>query len=231
MTPRQIKTAARECARVNSCAEAEVERFLLENEARREGILARAAGRMVELDCVTAGDFDVCSGCAYHGPKACTKQHLTDLDHATCEAEARRLAEARGKRPCHDCAFRKGSPEIRAEMTEALARQSPPFRCHQAAPLDGKGREPSILAFWPRDESLYPVCAGWAAARAALKLRQALARSVAQMCWRLSARRSKRRAPTQRELIVRELGGRRFKPPRCAASRAARTAAGACSAG
>lgn len=160
------------------------------NEQRRAEMLVAAAGRMVEFDCETAGDFGLCDGCALHGPTACTRQHLTDLDHATCEAEARRLATERGNRPCHDCAFRKGSPERLAETTDQLAKQSSPFRCHQAAPLDGKGRTPSILAFWPRDEALYPACAGWVAARAALKLRSSLTRALAQLNRRLNARKS-----------------------------------------
>ena len=205
--------------------------FLRANEQRRAEMLAHAGGRAVEFDCETAGDFDFCDGCALHGPTACTRQHLTDLDHATCEAEARRLASARGNKPCHDCAFRKGSPERLAEMTDQLVKQAAPFRCHQAAPLDGKGRTPTILAFWPREEGLYPVCAGWAAARAALKLRRSLARALAQLNWRLSARRGGSLAVvrarlrrgarawgvTQRQRVA-VLGARRFREVRDANS-------------
>lgn len=213
MTPGQIKKLAAQTARAcagdtrdQSATEQHVAAFLQANEERRAAMLDRAGGRMVEFDCVAAGDFDVCSGCALRGPEGCIKQQLTDLDHASCEAEARRLAEKRGKRPCHDCAFRKGSPEHSAELTEKLARQATPFRCHQGAPLDGKGREPTVLAFWPRDESLYPVCAGWAAARSALQLRRALSRAIAQINWRLSRRC--RSAQVVRQRVVGLTAGR-----------------------
>lgn len=214
MTPAQIKKLAKQTAKVcagdtrdQRATEAHVAEFLRANEEQREAMQRRANGRMIEFDCVTAGDFDICSGCAHHGPQGCLKQQLTDLDHAACEAEGRRSADARGKQPCHDCAFRRGSPEHRAELTDRLARQSTPFRCHQGAPLDGKGREPSVLAFWPRDESLYPVCAGWAAARADLRLRQQLARAVAHMQWRLNGASKPTLVDTRHQRTPRAIGG------------------------
>lgn len=58
-----------------------------------------------------------------------------------------------------------------------------------AMPLDGRGRVPMVGDFAPLDPDAYPVCAGWAAARASL-MRRRKARD---------ALRRFRRPPTVRE--------------------------------
>lgn len=167
--------------------------------------LAAAGARPVEIDCEAAGRVPFCYGCALTGPEACYEFNLPPEVHAACVDEARQLAGARSGQPCHDCAFLPGSPERREEdMLERLIRSAKPFRCHQAMPLDGRGRVPALGDFAPLDPDAYPVCAGWARARAALLLR-------------LRARdalRKIRRPPTQRERWYANLGLRSWRPCR-----------------
>lgn len=156
----------------------EIERAIAEADAaaaaQRHLRLAAATGRPVELDCETAG-LTPCPECWHGEPERCTRQTLPDEVHAACEAEAHRLAAERAG-PCHDCAFRPGSHEAIAEdwatgrpVLDTVAKQAEPFRCHQAMPLDGRGRVPADGDFAPRRHTLYPICAGWARAQAARK--------------------------------------------------------------
>ena len=172
---------------------AEIEDFAAENRAAREAMLAAVDGRAVDFDCDVAGVVPGCIACAVQGPEHCTADNLPPEVHTACEAEARRLHVLRAGAPCHDCAFLRDSDETRGEVTERLARQADPFHCHQAMPLDGKGRVPADGDFKPRDHSAYPVCAGWAAARAVLRGRVLAARAAGKL-WR-----SKVRPPTMRE--------------------------------
>lgn len=167
--------------------------------------LAAAGARSVEIDCEAAGRVPFCYGCALDGPEACYEFNLPSEVHAACVDEARRLAAARAGEPCHDCAFRPGSPERREDdMIERLVRSAKPFRCHQAMPLDGRGRVPMLGDFAPLDPDAYPVCAGWARARAALLLRRRAR----------DALRKIRRPPTQRERWYVELGLQTWRPRR-----------------
>lgn len=172
-----------------------------EQAARRASMLAAVDGRAVDFDCETAGAPLPCIACAVQGPEHCTADNLQPEAHAACEAEARRLTVLRAGAPCHDCAFMLDSEETRGEVTERLARQADPFHCHQAMPLDGKGRAPADDDFKPRDHRAYPVCAGWAVARAVLRGRVLAARAAGKL-WR-----SKVRPPTQRERVLLQLLG------------------------
>lgn len=167
--------------------------------------LAAAGARPVEIDCEAAGRVPFCYGCALDGPDACYEFNLPPEVHAACVVEARRLAAARAGEPCHDCAFRPGSPESREEDFLARAiRSSKPFRCHQAMPLDGRGRVSMVGDFAPLNPDAYPVCGGWAAARASL-LRRRKARDALHKI---------RRPPTQRERWYADLGLQSWRPHR-----------------
>jgi hypothetical protein len=72
--------------------------------------------------------------------------------------------------PCHDCAFRAGSPEQGSpaiwRRLRASVEDGAPFHCHQGMHCTADGR------YIPRRTDAagapvgHPVCAGWAAARA-----------------------------------------------------------------
>lgn len=69
--------------------------------------------------------------------------------------------------PCHDCAFRRGSPEREDGTYSALlglARIGMPFYCHQGMHETSDGR---YIPLEQRGEMPvgHPVCAGWQAAR------------------------------------------------------------------
>lgn len=121
----------------------------------------------VQYDCVTLLGYPDCMGAAAMGPEHCTCQTLTDEDHAKCVADAKAAFEARNGEMCHDCAFRKGSPE--SEQLYDIAISEKPFRCHQGAPVNARGGVPVQDAYVPRmtdGEALdYPICAGWLKAR------------------------------------------------------------------
>lgn len=182
---------------------AEIEAFTAEIDARRASMLAAVDGRAVDFDCETAGVavHKHCIACAVIGPEKCLEDNLPPEVHAACEVEARRLAVLRDGAPCHDCAFLRDSEETAQEMTERLARQVDPFYCHQAMPLDGKGRAPADGDFRPRDHRAYPICAGWAAARAARRARVLAARAAGKL-WR-----SLVRPPFTRERVLLQLLG------------------------
>jgi hypothetical protein len=81
---------------------------------------------------------------------------------------------ARMDRPCHDCAFRKGSPEREdahgtiATLSEQIAH-GVPFFCHQGM-HDASGRYVPIYGFDANRQPIgYPICAGWRAMRDAFE--------------------------------------------------------------
>ena len=153
-----------------------------ELDAVRQQRLAAAGGRPVELDCEVAGRAVPCMGCVLDGPERCYEQNLAPEIHAACVADAREQASARAGSPCHDCAFRPGSPESAEEdLLLKHIRGSTPFRCHQAMPLDGRGRLPTIGDFAPLDPAEYPVCGGWAASRASWLRRRKARDAVRQL--------------------------------------------------
>lgn len=119
----------------------------------------------IRLDCMTANDgVPDCYGAAAHGPTGCTCDTLSEEDHARCVADAWRAFRGRAGAMCHDCAFRKGSPE--QEQIPDIAAQGTPFRCHQGMPVDARGGSPHKDAYCPKltddNQALdYPICAGW----------------------------------------------------------------------
>ncbi len=176
------------------------------NARRRAEMLATVNGRPVAFDCETAGKSP-CWACAIYGPQACLEDHIPPQVHDACVTEARRLYIERGKGPCHDCAFLRGSPEREQEgLLARVARQRDPFYCHQAMPLDGRGRAPAEGDYAPDDHSRYPVCAGWAAAREAYLARRAAARAMPSLRARV--------AKSTRAHVVAALGLQSFDAPR-----------------
>jgi hypothetical protein len=178
---------------------------LANSEARRRERQAVAGDRLVELDCETAGRLVPCMACVLDGPERCYEFNLAPEVHAACVAEARRLSAARAGERCHDCAFRHGSPESREEdLLAKHIRSSTPFRCHQAMPLDGRGRLPTLGDFAPLDPDAYPVCAGWAAARASWLRRRRTWDAVRQL--------ARGRVPTTRARWYAAIGLRSWRP-------------------
>ena len=178
-----------------------------ELDAIRQERLVAAAGRPVELDCEVAGRAVPCMGCVLDGPEHCYEQNLPTEVHAACAADAREQARARAGEPCHDCAFRPGSPESAEEdLLLKHIRQSTPFRCHQGMPLDARGRLPTIGDFAPLDPAEYPVCGGWAAARASWLRRRKARDAVRQL--------ARGRVPTTRARWYAALGLRSWRPRR-----------------
>ena len=174
-------------------------------EARRRERQAAAGDRPVELDCETAGRSVPCMACVLDGPERCYEFNLPPETHAACVAEARRLSAARAGEPCHDCAFRPGSPESHEEdLLAKHVRSATPFRCHQAMPLDARGRLPTLGDFAPLDPDAYPVCAGWAAARARWLRRRRARDAVRQL--------ARGRVPTTRVRWYAALGLRSWRP-------------------
>lgn len=181
---------------------AELAAFDAANASRRIRMLASVNGRPVAFDCETAGK-SLCWACAIDGPERCHEDHLPKQVHDACVTEARRLYAERGKGPCHDCAFRQGSPERGEEgLLARAARQREPFHCHQAMPLDGRGRTPAEGDYAPDDHARYPVCAGWAEAREAYLARLAAARAMPGLRARV--------AKSTRAKVVAALGLQRF---------------------
>ncbi len=112
--------------------------------------IAEAAGR----DCTQLLDLQ-------------TLKPVTKEQHAECERQAAEAFRERDGRPCDDCAFRPGSPEMRDELTLTVALQDVPFRCHQGMPLRYFGEEEwgeKKVSYEPGDPlgTTYPICNGWA---------------------------------------------------------------------
>lgn len=126
--------------------------------------------------CIDVLGYPNCMGAAEWGPERCTcTDTLSEADHQLCLADARKAHRARRGRTCHDCAFRKGSPE--QDELARIAASPVPFRCHQGMPVDARRGTPVENAYAPvlrtSDRGVeapdYPVCAGWKRARAALQ--------------------------------------------------------------
>jgi hypothetical protein len=125
----------------------------------------------LDHDCVHLLGYPDCYGAACLGDDHCTCHLLTVQQHEQCEREAQEHFETRGGKMCHDCAFRKGSPE--EEKLEQIAIQDEPFHCHQGMPVRAIGGVPQKDSYSPRGLKLYPVCAGWQRAHAAALAREA----------------------------------------------------------
>lgn len=108
-----------------------------------------------------------CYGAAEYGEDHCTCDMLTVEQHQRCEDDARAARLERGNEMCHDCAFRKGSPE--QDKLDRIAEQTEPFRCHQGMPVRAIGGVPQKDDYQPRNRDQYPICAGWWRAQGAKK--------------------------------------------------------------
>lgn len=126
--------------------------------------------------CVEVHGYPKCMGAAAMGDERCTcSDTLSQEDHERCVAEAWDAFHKRRGRACHDCAFRKGSPE--QDDVAKIAASAVPFRCHQGMPVDARGGMPVENAYAPAlrtskrgtEAPDYPVCAGWRRAHAALQ--------------------------------------------------------------
>jgi hypothetical protein len=133
------------------------------------------AHRLVR-SCMAVHGYPKCIGAAAMGEERCTcSDTLSESDHQQCLAEAWEAHRQRRGRACHDCAFRKGSPE--QDSVAAIAASPVPFRCHQGMPLDARRGTPVENAYAPVmrkshrgvEAPDYPICAGWKRAHAALQ--------------------------------------------------------------
>jgi hypothetical protein len=117
--------------------------------------------------CGGAGDS---THCPCHGEGIITREEAVDWTrHGTVVV---RLPDPPADMPsmCHDCAFRKDSPERESfgawPAIESAVREGTPFICHQGMHETDDGRyipferDAKGIPVW------HPVCAGWAAARA-----------------------------------------------------------------
>jgi hypothetical protein len=127
--------------------------------------------------CVAVHGYPRCMGAAAMGEERCTcSDTLSQEDHTRCLADAWSAFRDRDGGMCHDCAFRKGSPE--QDELRAIAAAPEPFRCHQGMPVDARRGTPSRDAYAPVLRAVegsgltapdYPICAGWRLARLALE--------------------------------------------------------------
>lgn len=130
------------------------------------------ARHRVRIDCETLTGVPQCIGSAVYGPERCTCDNLSDEDHIQCIRDAWRAEMERNGEPCHDCAFRKGSPE--QDIIDRIARQDAPFRCHQGMPFNASSvaQGGSVVDYCPQSPVGYPICAGWLRARESRRLRR-----------------------------------------------------------
>lgn len=150
-----------------------------------------------DQDLPDAGEGYCCMGAAVYGPSRCTcwKEEY-DLEQVPPQVlavvhRALPLLESTGQ-PCHDCAYRSGSPERSgaagysgdAELLDDLAGTNTPFRCHQGIRRVVRMVHPVGVeipghpaAYRPPIEDGVPyradgqparVCAGWLARRRVL---------------------------------------------------------------
>jgi len=118
--------------------------------------------------CMAAGNG---SECTCELIDLVTLKPVTPEQHTECERQGAAAFAERNGRPCDDCAFRPGSPEMRDELTLTVATQKIPFRCHQGMPLRYVGKHDDgtpMVSYEPRDQlaTTYPPCNGWAFFRA-----------------------------------------------------------------
>lgn len=134
----------------------------------------------LRLDCESKHGFPMCMGCAISPDRCTCTDTLSKEDYEKCVAEAWEAFRARGGDMCHDCAFRKGSPE--EEQLAKVSADPEPFRCHQGMPVDARGGVALRDCYAPvlcpgelggQTAPEYPICAGWLRARAALAKRAA----------------------------------------------------------
>lgn len=145
-----------------------------------------------------AGGGMCCMGAAAMGPQRCTCwEPVYDLEQAEPDPTAVRLLGAGVQPvtrtvPCHDCAYRPGSPERRGEegyagnqeLLDHIVASGERFWCHQGmrkpiawrhpseatVPVEVDGYDPPRVEGVPYKADGQPgeVCAGWAARRRAL---------------------------------------------------------------
>lgn len=151
-----------------------------------------------DRDLPDAGKGYCCMGAAVYGPNRCTCwEEEYDLEqaplqvHADVAPRALPLLESTGQ-PCHDCAYRSGSPERRgdsgysgdADELDELAGTNTPFWCHKGMRRVARVVHPSGVevpghpaAYQPPVQDGVPycadgqparVCAGWLARRRVL---------------------------------------------------------------
>lgn len=121
--------------------------------------------RLVDKSCLERDDgFPECIGAAARGEQGCTcGLHPGQHDEAVLVAWAH--FHERGGKACHDCAFRRGSPEMQNGIAMSIAEGDQAFYCHQGMPVDGRGCDAELGEFRPDDPRRYPPCAGLAAIR------------------------------------------------------------------
>lgn len=80
---------------------------------------------------------------------------------AELDEEPKRLPPppAEMRNPCHDCAFRKDSPEWDSGTIYQIALRDEPFYCHAGMHCTADGRY--IPQNAPGEPMVHPVCAGW----------------------------------------------------------------------
>jgi hypothetical protein len=128
--------------------------------------------RHVLRACIDQVGYPVCMGAAARGPEHCTCE-LPPQAHDESVLVAHAHLHERGGKPCRDCAFRRGSPEMESgEAQRILERNDADFRCHQGMPIDARHGEAELGNFAPDDAHRYPVCPGWVAFKLARIYRQ-----------------------------------------------------------
>ena len=110
----------------------------------------------------------ICDG-AGDGPCVCDRQGVIDGVEARGFKDlgetVTRLPPAKLDEPCHDCAFRRDSPECDSGALYQIADSEHPFYCHQGMHSTADGR------YVPREQTHdgrpvgHPVCVGWLRAR------------------------------------------------------------------
>lgn len=135
--------------------------------------------RVVRRSCIETNDgVPECIGAAMGGEDRCTCDTIPKGEHDECVLVAHVHYLQRGSKACHDCAFRRGSPEMDGGQTDQiLGDETAAFYCHQGMPIDARGRDPELGDYVPDDAHRYPVCAGWVAMRLA-RIYDANARSI-----------------------------------------------------
>lgn len=125
--------------------------------------------RIVRRSCEEVNDgMCDCFGAAGMGPRRCTCDTITQAEHDEAVLVAHVHYEQRKRKACHDCAFRRGSPEMESGKTDEIMRDgSAQFHCHQGMPIDARGCRPELGNFAPDDATRYPICTGWLAMKLA----------------------------------------------------------------
>lgn len=124
--------------------------------------------RIVRRSCEEIDGFPQCFGCAGIGPERCTCDTIAPGEHDEAVLVAHAHYQQRGFKACRDCAFRRGSPEMKSGKTEAIMSDAAAvFYCHQGMPVDARGGTPELGNYAPDDASRYPICAGWIAMKLA----------------------------------------------------------------